>query len=235
MTPHTEKREATEMTEQVFGWLRATGNSFHVSGDGVPEGIFYPERPDLRQGTPEWREEALEAGRALWRMIGARPAWIVLRRGTGVKHALRNQPRGHGRLRREWQRTTECGQCYPHLTIPEGLPTDILAHTTCLMCRKVVRERYEDDLRYGFGDDGDRAADEYDWMRACAIQAEWHKPDPVALQARAHPSESPPPHSAPVGANGAAPSSECQYTYCYCSCSCQWDIPDDLNYSLLGG
>lgn len=185
------------MAKQGFAWVHERGTRILCQGDGVPEGIFYPERPLLSD--VEWRAEALAAGRRSWAVIGGRPAWIVERLTTGVKHALRDAPRGYGRRRRQWRQTTQCGQFMPDFVVPDGCPTGLLRDTTCLSCRKVVREWFEVQVSQGEG--ADDLLDTYDellvfWQeQAWRIQAEWHRPDSVPL----------------------------------------WNVPADLNYSLLGG
>lgn len=185
------------MKSQKFAWVQETGSRRGAKGPRVPEGIFYPLRPNLTHA--EWEDEAYAAGEALWQAIGSRPTVLVQKYG-GVWHALRSKPRGYGKRRRLWEQTTECGMLF-NLRIPRAeRPTSPLAATTCLACRKTVRERAERDIEYG-DFDTDQVEDalvEYerfyadDWWR---IQADWHKPDPIVL----------------------------------------WDVPADLNYSLIGG
>lgn len=144
----------------------------------VPERLCYPKREGLTY--EEHHKESIEKARASWRAIGNRPTYMV-RTATGTIHALRSEPRGYGKRRREWERTTECGLMFAGLTSRNGAPTCRLITTTCLACRTVVRERYEMWCEY---DDplADEAADEYERLQIeemWRIQAEWHKPDPL--------------------------------------------------------
>lgn len=170
-----------------------------VRGEGVPEGIAYPERDGVSTQDPAWLAEAMAAGRRSWAVIGGRPAWIVVRGSTGVRHALRDAPRGYGKRRHQWQTTTQCGQVLSDIAAPVGTPTGLLRDTTCLSCRRVVREWFELQVMQGGG--ADDLLDTYDRLRAewqeesWRVQAEWHRPDPVVL----------------------------------------WNVPADLNYSLIGG
>lgn len=144
--------------------------------DAVPEGSFSPEIPGLDR--LEWEARAQAAGAASWEAIGPRPATLGWR-WSRTMHVFRTAPRGSGKKRHLWSQTTECGQ----IAEPGGrwvVRIGILAATTCLTCRTVVRERYE---RYERDEDADAVADAYDqqqWESQWAIQAAWHAPDPVA-------------------------------------------------------
>lgn len=166
---------------ELFAWVHEEGVRRLATGGSVPEGIFYPLRPELTDA--EWRAEALAAGATCWRVIGTRPS-ILVQKSTGVLHALRSQPRGYGKRRRMWEQTTECGMMFRLRTPREDRPTSPLSATTCLSCRKVVRERFENDLRYAADSGSDEGMDAYDalpaddWWRD---QAELHRFDPELL------------------------------------------------------
>lgn len=172
-------------TEDRFSWVHARGPRVVVRGDGVPEGIAYPERDGVSSFDAEWRAEAVAAGRRSWAVIGGRPAWIVVHGSTGVKHALRDAPRGYGKRRHQWQTTTQCGQILSDIAAPVGTPTGLLRDTTCLSCRRVVREWFEFQVQRGEG--ADDLLNTYEeliefWQeQSWRVQAEWHRPDPAPL------------------------------------------------------
>lgn len=172
------------MSDQ-FAWIHEDAVKRLAFGGDVPEGIFYPVRPHLTDA--EWRAEALAAGAALWRVIGKRQVYLV---GTasGVWHALRTGPRGHGKRRRLWDQTSECGLMFSLSdAIRERLRKVDMAGVTCLSCRKTVRERAEREIRCEvYSPEFEASLEAYDqsmieeWWR---IQAEWHKPDPIPMWA----------------------------------------------------
>jgi hypothetical protein len=169
-------------TSRPFDWVNESGTRRFVRGDGVPEGIFYPERPGMTD--QEWRAEALAAGRALWRAIENRRVWLVGRYSTRVLHALRTEPRGYGSRRREWERVSECGQFFLEgEKLPGGQGDTPIGQTACLACRKVIRERLELVIRFGDFDaqEAEDALVEHEREQMWRVQAEWHKPDPIPM------------------------------------------------------
>jgi hypothetical protein len=131
------------------------GDLILASGGGVPEGIFYPWSDGM--SPEEHRARALEFGRACWRALEDRPRRLFRRHGREAVHAFRCQPRGYGSKRRHWDHTTECGQIVDRSDM--GVLIDgRLGQTTCLQCRRVVRERAEEGLAEEWTD---AVADEY--------------------------------------------------------------------------
>lgn len=169
----------------IDSWVHDTESArLQTSGDGVPEGIFYPQKTRISpfdvEASKAWKEEALEAGRASWRVIGDRQVQIVRKWINPTLHAIRTKARGYGKRRKHWNVTTECGQI---LYEGQGWQWEAgtLRSTTCLSCRKLVRERYEHELQH-LMDVPDWVYDEYERIRIeemWRVQAEWHQPDPV--------------------------------------------------------
>lgn len=172
-----------------------------VAGEGVPEGIAYPCDDGLSPFDTDpyerWRQEALASGRASWRAIGDRKVLLVRKGWNVAVHAVRTAPRGYGKKRQYWNATTECGQI-----MYEGqgwaAQDGLLGDTTCLICRKSVRERYEREREY---DDPrvDEDMDEYERLRA--EEAAWNAQEVAWEEQRRY-------HEADEPSDPAAPSSD---------------------------
>jgi hypothetical protein len=169
-----------------MSWVHDTKSPrVKTTGDGVPEGIFYPQKDDESWRNPEkaaeWQTKAIAAGQAAWRAIGDRKVILGRRHGHATVHAFRTSPRGHGKRRIHYRNTTECGQFFEQPGY-WALDPGVLSQATCLSCRSVVRERWE--LDQAMGSDADDLLAEYDAQRFeewWQVQAEWHKPDPLPL------------------------------------------------------
>lgn len=132
-----------------------SGRLVHVQNEDVPEGIFFPEREDRM----EHERQATAFAARSWRATGGRTVALARKFGPQTIHALRTAPRGYGKRRRLWQQTTECGQI---TDAGWAAWPDRLDLTTCLTCRRVVRERHEQDDTYGLTGAADALLDEYD-------------------------------------------------------------------------
>lgn len=145
---------------------------FATGTPDVPEGLFFQEEPGL--SFEEWQARAHAAGARSWRVIGSWPANLGHRARGGVIHTFRIRPRGSGRMRRLWSETTECGQIVeqPGRWVRGR---GVLAQTTCLVCRTVVRERHERDRTT---DLADLLLDEYEWQEQ---EAAYHREQEARL------------------------------------------------------
>ena len=180
------RRRGAARMDFVPGWKEAARQfrpeAFVPTPDTATAPAEEPPVPDgaSRSSEPARTDAAVDTERACWDAIGSRPA-VLVSRGTGTLHALRTAPRGYGIRRQRWEHTTECGMIFRFRRPQADLPTSPLGDTTCLRCRKVLRERFEDEILYGGALD-DAGMDAYDAQHAddwWKEQAERHAPDPL--------------------------------------------------------